>query len=622
VANLSANLTVFRTRLLLLLALVLLPEMGLVVYSNLQQRQTEKEAARETAVALSRLAAAYHESYVKNTRQLLATLNELQFFVLSTNRAFCESNFVNLRRLLPDYLNFGLIETNGTLFCSAEPGKGPVNLKDRSYFQRVLQTRDFAMGDFQIGRLTGQPALNFGYPVMDEKGRLRRVIYASLKLSLLSQAMTRLALPVGGSVLVVDQNGTVLAREPEPEKWVGRSLSDVPVVRQMLQQKSGTMEMPGIDGASGLHAITPLGDGRTANFFVSVGIPSAVSFAQANRVLVRNLLLFAATGLFVLLVARSYAFRYFLRPINSLALAARQVAEGNLTARVKLAEGTGELVQLGQAFDDMTERLQGRQRELAAANQKITTLNQDLEKRVKERTSQLEAANGELEAFSYSVSHDLRAPLRHIRGFADFLVKEAGPQLSSDAARYLGHIEDSARQMDDLIENLLSFSRMSRAEMHLTKVNLGDVVQEARKSFDEELARRDVEWVIGTLPTVRADPALMRTVFTNLLGNALKYSRDSKPAKVEVTSQSFDSEHIVCVRDNGVGFDMQYAHKLFGVFQRLHDCSEFDGTGIGLANVKRVILRHGGRVWGEGNEGHGAAFYFTLPRGIELENKS
>jgi PAS domain S-box-containing protein len=232
----------------------------------------------------------------------------------------------------------------------------------------------------------------------------------------------------------------------------------------------------------------------------------------------------------------------------------------------------------------------------------------------KRRSAELSAVNEELEAFSYSVSHDLRAPLRHVTGFASLLQRSAGDRLGEKDARYLQTIVDAARRMGQLIDDLLAFSRAGRTQIERTRVSLADVVRDAQHDLSRPDAAPAVAWTVHPLPDVHGDPALLRQVFVNLLSNATKYSGTRQCPTVEVGVQpSGAQETVIYVRDNGVGFDMAYAGKLFGVFQRLHSAEAFEGTGIGLANVRRIIHRHGGRVWAEGAVDAGATFYFSLP---------
>ena len=239
---------------------------------------------------------------------------------------------------------------------------------------------------------------------------------------------------------------------------------------------------------------------------------------------------------------------------------------------------------------------------------------QNLEETVRARTLELEAANRELEAFTYSVSHDLRAPLRHINGYIDLLANRFTDALPEKARHYLKNIVDSATEMGTLIDDLLHLSRTGRLEMHQTLFNMNDLFLETLRIVKHDYSERIIRWETARLPVVQGDPSLLKLVWLNLLDNAIKFSKKKECAKIETGFKEEEREYIFYVRDNGSGFDMKYGHKLFGVFQRLHSASEYEGTGIGLANVRRIILRHGGRTWAEAEPDKGAVFYFTLPR--------
>jgi len=240
-------------------------------------------------------------------------------------------------------------------------------------------------------------------------------------------------------------------------------------------------------------------------------------------------------------------------------------------------------------------------------------LNTSLEGRVRERTAELETANRELEAFSYSVSHDLRAPLRHVQGFIELLKKEPTSNLSPAGLRHLNTVQKSAQRMGMLIDDLLAFSRMGRSEMLLRPVKMNEVVDKVVHDLAPDLRGRKVSWKISSLPEVQADGPMIYQVWMNLLSNAVKYTRNREQAEIEVRCEEKDNQWVFAVTDNGAGFEMQYVGKLFGVFQRLHGQHDFEGTGIGLANVRRIVRRHGGDSWAEGKVNEGATFYFSLP---------
>jgi signal transduction histidine kinase len=296
-------------------------------------------------------------------------------------------------------------------------------------------------------------------------------------------------------------------------------------------------------------------------------------------------------------------------PIVSMAALAHRVAQGtDYSERAVPSDGASlEVASYMTSFNDMLDRLQQRDRELAEARDQ-------LEERVRLRTEELAVAYKDLEGFSYSVSHDLRAPLRHITGFAALLTQHLGDSLDERGRRYIETLTASAKRMGELIDHLLAFSRMGRASLSPRDVDLAQMVKETQAELVTDTADRQIEWDIHRLPTVYADPALLRPVVTNLLSNAVKYTSTRPVAHIEVgSSRSETGDVVVFVRDNGVGFDMAYAHKLFGVFQRLHRTDEFSGSGIGLANVRRIIQRHGGKTWAHAEVDKGATFYFSLP---------
>jgi PAS domain S-box-containing protein len=256
------------------------------------------------------------------------------------------------------------------------------------------------------------------------------------------------------------------------------------------------------------------------------------------------------------------------------------------------------------------------------AEQRIRQVNAELAARTAELSvanEELAGANKELEAFTYSVSHDLRAPLRHIDGFSRLLLEEHSRELSDEARHYLERVRQGTRHMGNLVDDLLNLARVGRQELRRQVTGLGSLVEEVRRELEGELTGRAVEWRIGALPFVECDPRLMKQVFTNLLANAVKFTRPRKPAVIEVGGRTANGEPAIFVRDNGVGFSMKYADKLFGVFQRLHRPEDFEGTGVGLATVQRIIQKHGGQVWAEAELDKGATFHFTLGRREESE---
>lgn len=313
----------------------------------------------------------------------------------------------------------------------------------------------------------------------------------------------------------------------------------------------------------------------------------------------------------------------------------------SITAIPLFQPGETQAFQVYATFDDITERRK--------AENELIALKENLEKQVDKRTKELEEkvekldnsekamlymvedlnnltaelqeeksklllSNQELESFSYSVSHDLRAPLRHINGYVDLLNKKFRADLPEKAQHYLTTVADAASQMGRLIDDLLQFSRAGRQELRKTKIEMNSLVKEVLETISQDTAKREISWNVQELPQVFGDYSLLRQVWVNLLDNALKFSRNKKPAEISIEFKEEDKNFVFFVCDNGVGFNMKYAHKLFGVFQRLHSQTEFEGTGIGLASVQRIIHKHNGQIWAEAEPGKGATFFFSLPK--------
>ena len=277
-----------------------------------------------------------------------------------------------------------------------------------------------------------------------------------------------------------------------------------------------------------------------------------------------------------------------------------------LTSKTPMHDDKGNLIGVLGIARDITERKK--------AEKVIVELNRDLAA----RNAELVAANRELEDFSYSVAHDLRAPIRHMSSYVELLNKNLGSQAGEEAKHYITVIAGASKKMSSLIDDLLTFFRMGHTEMIKTTVNITGIVIDAIKEMAPDIKERDVEWKIGVLPDVHGDTNMLGLAIVNLISNAIKYTAPRSKAEIEIGCTEDTDKFTFFVKDNGIGFDMKYVDKIFGVFQRLHTSDEYEGTGIGLANVQRIISRHGGRTWAEGVVGQGAVFYFTIPKIKEI----
>ncbi len=369
-------------------------------------------------------------------------------------------------------------------------------------------------------------------------------------------------------------------------------------------------------------------------------IPIAVSgfalFALIeNKMVLENIKFFFSvwSGLFFLvLLGTSVLFvKKCMKPIAQLKKGMKQVSQGEFNTEIEVTAGD-EIGELVQAFDEMAQQLRKTtaSRDLLdleiqkrkIKEEEVLRLNAELERKVKERTRALEESNAALEAFSYSISHDLRAPLRYLHHYTQLLIKKSDGKLDPALQQYVHLIHEGAQQMNQMIEDLLQYSRLGQAKIEAQRVDMNALIEEISLWYHEDQVGREVVWKKGKLPDVLGDPILLKRCLSNLISNALKFTKTNKIAFIETGFEfSTENEPVFYIKDNGVGFDPQYQDKLFSIFQRLHDEKSFPGHGIGLASVKKMIQAHGGRVWAKGTPNQGATFFFTLPLAQEEKNE-
>jgi signal transduction histidine kinase len=606
------SLASLRTRLLLLVLLAVIPALGLTLYTNLEERQLRKAQVQEQAMRLSRLVSADHERLIEDARRLLVTLARLPA-VRDRNRAACNALFADLLTQHSSYANLGVIDANGSIFCSALPMTGPVYAGDRAFFRRALEARDFAIGEYQVGRITGKATVNFGYPVLGDAGHVRAVVFAALDLAWLNELASQAGLPPGSMLTVIDRNGTILSRYPDDGNWVGKLMPESLVLKAILtQQGNGTTEAPGTDGIPRLFSFAPFGGAaQSANAHVSVGIPAAVAFAGANQILARNLAALGLVAGLALAAAWVGGNLFIVRRIQALVRATKRVAAGELGVRTGLPHGQGELSQLAGAFDQMAESLE-RAHERRLLEEELRRKNYQLE----QQNLAIQEANRLKTEFVSMVSHELRTPLTSIQGYAELLLEDE--QIAGEERENLTIVKKNADRLLGLINDLLDLSRIEagRVDLHRTSLDLARLILEVAGSLRPliEAKRQRLRLdLCDALPAVWADADRVTQILTNLISNAHKYTL--MDGSITVAARRDEGFVRVDVSDTGIGLSPEDQAQLFTKFFRAHDRSPRagGGTGLGLVITRLLVELHGGRITVSSAPGQGSTFSFSLP---------
>jgi signal transduction histidine kinase len=595
---------------------VAVPCAGVLVYWIANDASHEEREMAATTSSLAQLVAAQTQEFIDDAESIERALAARRVFraLDPDNRPGVLDEFLFLH---PQYANLIVCDATGHVIHSAvqgPEGSSPEKVQAR-WVEGVVRHGRFTVGKPILGQITQRWVCVLGYPIQNEAGEIAGVLGMSVDLERFHAATSALNLPENSTIAIVDQDGTVIARSLDSEHWVGKSARGTEIFAHVLSHHQGNITIRGLDGVERIHGFTVL---PKVGWHVCVGIPTEFALAASRANAIRaSLVAIAVIGFIVVLVILVGAL--INEPIFALSRAAIRAAEGKLDTPAPVS-GPMEIARVAEEFNRMI--VARREKEV-----EVKKLNAELEKRVQERTAELEktnaaltarsneleAANKELEAFCYSVSHDLRAPVRTIGGFTKVLIEGHAHQLDEAGKEYLDRTGRAVERMAELIDDLLQLSRISRSQLVCTEVDLTAVASAVSTELKASASDRPITFNVQPGLVAHGDAGLLRVLIENLLGNSWKFTRNCHAPRIEFGKEQSRGTPVFFIRDNGAGFDMKYANKLFGAFERLHSPGEYEGHGIGLATVQRIVQRHGGHAWAEGRPGEGAIFYFTLP---------
>lgn len=480
----------------------------------------------------------------------------------------------------------------------------------RDFFQEVMRTRRPYISGVYVSRAAQRPVVSIAVPVLDGPDEVKGVIVGALSLGTLAGFVATIGREDRGLVYVVDGKGLLIAQSGGTR--AGRPGTDVkrlPIVQAVLAGRSGSMEFQEWQGQERfLGAYVPI---ARLGWGVVAAQPVSDAYAAGNRL--GRWLLWLTAGFTGGAVILGWGLAWTLTgPLLRLAEATGKLGAGDFSVRVA-PESHDEVAAVAAAFNAMAEQLQRSYQRLEQTTSEVAALNEQLEQRVVERTGQLEAANRELEAFTYTVSHDLKAPLRGVEGFARAVLEDSADRLDDAGRRDLAMIQTSARRLGQLIDDLLRYSRLERREMRREALALRPLIEGIGEELDAEIRARGLTVTLDLgEEAVLGEREGLRAALANLVANAVKFSREAG-GTIAIRSYRANGEVVLAVTDTGIGFDMRYHDRIFRIFERLHRQEEYPGTGIGLAIVRKVAERHGGRAWAESEPEKGSTFYLAIP---------
>ncbi len=544
----------------------------------------------EEAELAAQFVSKYMESVQENFRSFVS-----QPFI---TQALLGGTPENLQTDLSQYIethvpvdSVSILDAQGIQVASGITGTSTIgqSFADREWFQKTLVILQPYLGKPVKSRVTGRFVIPYAIPILDNQEQLRYVIAEGISLEELSDAIVNVSYGSGSIASITDIRDGIILAHPDTTRILTPVTGKNEAVTRMMAGERGSIETRTSNGELSLIGYTPVPD---FPWGVMIITPSSIALAPLESLTLQSNLVTIASVLVVGLLAGLFMLR-ITRPLTHLHDAVHKLAAGDMSSRVTFTQ-KNEIGELGNEFNRMADTIA--EKELQSRNHAI----------------QLEESNKELEAFAYSVSHDLRAPLRSIDGFSQALLEDYDDKLDASGKNYLQRVRAAAQHMGQLIDDLLNLSRITRYEMKQEKVDLSALTSEITNELQKAKPERNVTSIIASGITANGDAHLLRIALTNLLENAWKFTGKQPQARIEFGVIQKDGKSVYFVRDDGVGFDMKYADKLFTPFQRLHTTGDFPGTGIGLAIVQRIIHRHGGKIWAESEVEQGTTFYFTL----------